>query len=147
MRDAPENTLVHPRYEFYSPRDYAIPIKQRVAANIEFIENLKRAAAPAFLASIKLRDQDEAARLKRALAAEQNYLEGYRISLAPVSAMDIFRRYDTALSLAPWNESLRTRIFLHYSEIAASQSNPRVKAYLMDRAYAVRDGNRSDPSH
>jgi len=146
VQNAPENTLVHPRYEFYSPRDYAIPLKQRVAANIEFIANLKRAAAPAFLAAIKPRDQDEAAKLERALEAEQAYLKGYRISLAPVDATDIFRQYDTALSLAPWNESLRARIFLHYSEIAASQSNPRVKTYLMNRAYAVRDGNRSDPS-
>ncbi len=59
--------------------------------------------------------------------------------------MEIFRRYDAALALAPWNESLRARIFLHYSQIADSQSNPRVKAYLMKRAFAVRDGNRSDP--
>ena len=146
VRNAPENTLIHPRYEFFSPRDYAIPLKRRVAANIEFIAGLKRAAAPALMAAIKLRDQDEAARLRRALDAEQAYLTGYRISLAPVSAMKIFRQYDKALSLAPWNESLRERIFLHYSEIADSQSNPRIKAYMMQRAYAVREANRSDPS-
>ena len=94
-----------------------------------------------------MRDRNEAEKLKRALAAEQNYLIGYRISLGPVSATDIFRQYDSALALAPWNDSLRARIFLHYSEIAASQSNPGVKAYLMKRAFAVRDGNRTDPPH
>ena len=139
VRDAPENTLVHPRYEFFSPWDYAVPLKQRVAANIEFIARLKRAAEPAFLAAIQVRNQEEAARLKRALAAEQAYLTGYRISLslAPVSATEIFRQYDAALALVPWNDSLRARIFLHYSEIAASQANTGVKAYLMERALSI----------
>ncbi len=139
VRDAPENTLVHPRYEFYSPWDYAVPLKQRVAENIAFIESLKRAAAPTFLAAIKVRDQEEARRLNQALGAEQAYLTGYRLSLspAPVSGTEILRQYDRALALAPWNESLRARIFLHYSEIAASQADIGVKAYLMERALTV----------
>jgi spermidine synthase len=145
VRDAPENTLVHPRYEFFSPWDYAVPLKQRIAANIEFIAGLKRAAASHFLATIKVRDPDKAVKLERALAAEQAYLTGYRLSLGPVSATEIFRQYDAALALAPWNESLRARIFLHYSQIADSQTNTRVKDYLMERARAVRDGNRSHP--
>ncbi len=141
VRNAPENTLVHPRYEFYSPRDYAIPVKQRSAANIEFIAALKRAAAPDFLAAIAVRDQQEARRLIRALDAEQAYLAGYRLSLStgPVSGMEIVREYETALALAPWNESLRARIFLHYSDIAASQANVGVKAYLLERALSVYD--------
>jgi spermidine synthase len=146
LRDVPENTLVHPRYEFFSPWDYAVPHRLRIAANIEFTAGLKRAAANDFLAAIKLRNKGEAEKLKRALAAEQAYLNGYRISLAPVSAMEIFRQYDDALALAPWNESLRARIFLHYSDIAASQANPRIKAYLLDRARAARDGNRANPA-
>ncbi|MDH5512337.1 MAG: fused MFS/spermidine synthase [Gammaproteobacteria bacterium] len=146
VRDAPENTLVHPRYEFFSPWDYAVPIRQRIAANIEFMAALKRAAAPGFLAAIKLRDPDEAERLKRALAAEQAFLNGYRISLGPVSATDIFRQYDAALALAPWNESLRARIYLHYSDIADSQTDTRIRTYLMERARAARDGNPSNPA-
>ncbi len=139
VRDAPENTLVHPRYEFYSPWDYAVPLKQRVAANIDFIARLRRAAGPGLLATIKVRDQEDAMRLDRALAAEQAYLTGYRMSLdlAPVSGMEILRQYDKALALAPWNENLRARIFLHYSEIAASQANTGTKAYLMERAISV----------
>ncbi len=137
--DAPQNTLVHPRYEFYSLREYAVSLKQRSAANIEFIAALKRAAAPDFLAAIKVRGQEEARRLSRALDAEQAYLAGYHLSLSPgpVSGMEIVRQYDTALALAPWNESLRARIFLHYSYIAASQTNVSVKAYLMERALSV----------
>ena len=139
VRDAPENTLVHPRYEFYSPWDYAVPLKQRVAANIAFIEGLKRAAEPTFLASINVRDQEEARRLNHALGAEKAYLTGYRLSLgpAPVSGSEIDRQYDRALAVAPWNENLRARIFLHYSEIAASQANTEVKAYLMERALSI----------
>ena len=139
VRDTPENTLVHPRYEFYSPWDYAVPLKQRVAANIAFIAGLKRAAAPTFLAAINVRDQEEARRLNRALGAEQAYLTGYRLSLSPgpVSGTEIVRQYDRALALAPWNESLRARIFLHYSEIADSQANTGVKADLMERALSV----------
>jgi spermidine synthase len=139
VQNAPENTLVHPRYEFYSPWDYAVPLKQRIAANIDFIADLRRAAAPDLLAAFKVRDQEEARRLSSALAAEQAYLTGYRssLSLGPVSGTEILRQYDKALALAPWNESLRARIFLHYSQIAASQTNTGVKAYLMERAISV----------
>ena len=145
LRDVPENTLVHPRYEFFSPWDYAVPHKLRIAANIEFIAGLKRAAAHDFLAAIKLRHKGEAEKLKRALAAEQAFLNGYRISLGPGSAMEIFRQYDDALALAPWNESLRSRIALHYFDIATSQENPGIKAYLLDRARAARGGDRENP--
>ena len=141
VRGAVKNTLAHPHYEFYSPRDYAVPLKQRLAANLDFIASLKRAATADLLAGVRLRNQDEIGRLKSALAAEHEFLEGYRISLAPVDANDIFRRYDAAIKLAPWNQSLRSRIFLHYSEIADSQPDPRVKDYLMKRALAARDGN------
>ncbi len=141
VRDAHENTLAHPRYEFYSPWDYAVPLKQRVAANITFIASLRRAAAPTFLATIKVRDQEEARRLNQALWAEQAYLTGYRLSLGPgpVSGLEIDREYDRALARAPWNENLRARIFLHYSEIAASQANIGVKAALMERALSIYD--------
>jgi spermidine synthase len=141
VRGVAENTLVHPRYEFYSPWDYAVPPKQRIAANIEFVAGLRRMAAPALLAAINVRDQEETRRLSRALTAEQMYLAGYRLSLSAVSVsgMEILRQYDEALALAPWNDSLRARIFLHYSEIAASQANTAVKAYLMERALSIYD--------
>jgi len=141
VRGAELNTLVHPRYEFFSPRDYALPLKQRVAANIDFIARLKRAAAAEFLATVRLRNQQQVERFASTLAAEQEFLKGYRISLAPVDATRIYHHYDMAIALAPWNQSLRARIFLHYSEIAASQANPGVRAYLLQRALAARNGN------
>jgi hypothetical protein len=140
VEDARRNTLAHPRYEFYSPWDFAVPLKQRVARNIEFIAELKRNAAPGFIASIGLRDQDQATRLMQALDAELAFLKGYRISLSPVSATDIFRQYDMALALAPWNDSLRSRIFLHYSKIAASQASPIARQQLMQRAFSALSG-------
>jgi spermidine synthase len=137
VRSAPENTLVHPRYEFFSPRDYAVPLKARVAANIEFIRDLRRTAGPALLASIRTLDAEQAERLSRAHAAEQAFLAGYRLSLSPVSVTEIFRQYDAAVALAPWNQNLRARIFLHYSDIAASQDRTAIKAFMMKHAVAV----------
>ena len=132
------NTLAHPRYEFYAPRDYAVSLKQRVAANIDFIARLRRAGAAELRASMRLRDAEQAGRLEAALVAEQAFLEGYRISLAPVNAADIFALYDAAISGAPWNDSLRARIALHYTEIASSQAGPGIRNYLLQRANDAR---------
>jgi len=139
VRFARENTLVHPRYEFYSPRDYAVPLKARVAANLGFIRRLREASAPALLASVRGLDEAASEKLRRAQAAEQAFLAGYRLSLSPVSIDEIFRRYDAALALAPWNESLRARIYLHYTDIGASQRNPAIRAFMRKRALAVYD--------
>jgi spermidine synthase len=136
---APQNTLAHPRYEFFSPRDYAVPLKQRIAANIDFLEALRRAASSRMLSAIETGGGEEARRLRRAAAAELAYLEGYRVSLAPgsISAPEIFGHYDRALALAPWNQNLRARIYLHYSDIAASQDRTWVRADLMERALSA----------
>jgi len=141
VRVAPENTLVHPRYEFYSPREYAVPLKARVAANLDFIRGLRRSAAPALLASVKGLDGEGAEKLSRAQAAEQAFLAGYRMSLSPVSVTDIIRRYDSAIALAPWNENLRARVFLHYSDIAGSQDRTANKIFMMKRALAAYGGS------
>jgi spermidine synthase len=141
VADAPLNTLDHPRYEFFSPWDYAIPIKQRVAANLDLIAVLRRSAGPALLASIETTKPRQRERLSDAIAAEQYYLAGFRSSLTsgPISAEELFGRYDAALALAPWNASLRARIFLHYSKIAASQHQIWIKADLMGRALQAYD--------
>jgi spermidine synthase len=134
------NTLTHPRYEFYSPADYAVPLKSRVAANIGLALRLQRQAAAEFRGIIQPSDDGAASRLDDARAAEQAFLDGYRISLGPVNATEIFSRYDSALSLAPWNRNLRERIALHYTDIANSQGNPGVRNFLLQRARAVRTG-------
>ena len=138
VADAELNTLVHPRYEFYAPHDYAVPLRQRVAANLGFIARLRREGAAELRASMRLTGAAQAERLDAALVAEQAFLEGYRISLGPVNATDIFAHYDAALAGAPWNDSLRERIALHYMDIAASQTNPGVRNYLLRRAADAR---------
>ncbi len=136
---APDNTLVHPRYEFYSPSDYALPRSRRLVMNIEFLMRLRRAAAPQLLSSIRVQDPAQRARLEAAIAADEAYLTGFRRSLSAVSATEIFRQYDAALARAPWNENLRARILLQYSEIAASQRDAGVRAMLMQRAISAYD--------
>ena len=75
------------------------------------------------------------------MAAELSYLAGFRSSLTSgsISAEELFGRYDTALALAPWNDSLRARLFLHYSQVADSQHQLWIKADLMGRALAAYD--------
>ena len=145
VRGAPQNTLAHPRYEFFSPRDYAQPRKGRVAENIELVARLRGSAWGGLAARMAPPDEDTRRRLGRAAAAELAYLAGYRKSLGSgtVSATDIFRHYDTALTLAPWNDSLRARISLHYVEIATSQRHPRARLALLRRALSAYEKNAS----
>jgi len=138
VADAELNTLAHPRYEFYSPRDYSLPLNQRVAANIRLIALLRRDGAAGLRSIVRLRGAAETARLDAGIVAEQAFLDGYRVSLAPVEVSDIFARYDSALALAPWNSNLRERIALHYTDIANSQGNPRVRNFMLQRAEAAR---------
>ena len=138
VAEAELNTLAHPRYEFYSPRDYAVPLKKRVAANIRFVERLQRDGADDMRAILTLGGGDARARFDAAIAAEKAYLDGYRISLGPVNAGDIFARYDLALGLAPWNRNLRERIALHYTDIANAQRNPGARRLLLQRAKTAR---------
>ncbi len=141
VRDVPDNTLSHPRYEFFSPADYAVPLKQRVAENIDFVSRLRRKAGAGFLARMRLGDEATRRRLSQAEEAELAFLTGYRSSLGPgpVSAADIFREYDRALALAPWNDSLRARIALHYQAIGASQRSAWGQVGMLEHAVAVYD--------
>ncbi len=143
VRHAPENTLAHPRYEFFSPRDYAQPRKGRVAENIELAARLRGSAWAHLAARMAPPDDKSRRRLGRAAAAELAFLAGYRKSLdsGTVSATDIFRHYDAALAFAPWNHSLRARISRHYAEIAASQRAPRARLALLRRALSAYEKN------
>ncbi len=145
VRHDPDNTLVHPRYEFFSPADYGVPLKRRVDANLELVARLRRAAWPGLLAGVQGADEAAQDRLKLAAAAELAFLDGYRVSLGrgPVSGTEIFRQYDAALSLAPWDESLRARIALHYQEIAASQRGLEGRIGFLKRALGAYDKSAS----
>ena len=44
---------------------------------------------------------------------------------------------DEALAVAPWNDSLRARIYAQYSHIAMSQADPVQRRMLLNRANAL----------
>jgi spermidine synthase len=139
VSNAPENSLDHPRYEFFSPRDYAVPREERLVINLDFLMGLRQEAMPTFLAEMAT-GADDTLRLKQAFAAEEKYLDAYRQSFAAVPQAEVLRRFDSALALAPWNDSLRTRVFLHYWTVASRTYNSgdlRAAVNLMHRALSL----------
>jgi spermidine synthase len=138
IRIAPENTLDRPRYEFFSPRDYEAPRNQRLATNYDLLVGMRRAAWPAFASKVVSADDS---RLNETLAAERAYTDAYRRSRSgTASDEEVFRRFNSVLLLAPWNDSLRARISLDFSEISAKYSSRgdfRMAANLTRRALTV----------
>jgi spermidine synthase len=136
VKDSPINSLEHPRYEFFYPWDYAREKATQFIANHELIIQLKRDAYPEFLASLRT-DHDTTARLKQTFSAEFQYLDGFQQFLRGITLEEQYSLFDYALSLAPWNDSLRARIFAQYSYIASTRRNPEERAQLMQRANAL----------
>jgi spermidine synthase len=137
----PENTLSHPRYEFYSPADYAIPSKQRFAANLELLVGLRRQGTPGMpLASAPAPGEENADSLAAAVSAETEFLTGYGKVLSHAPVTEVSGRFDAALARAPWNNSLRVRILSQYWHLSQRYSNVgeyRSAAVLMQRGLAV----------
>ena len=51
--------------------------------------------------------------------------------------METYRVFDAALAVAPWNDSLRARIYAQYRFLAESRRDPGERAMLMRRASAL----------
>jgi spermidine synthase len=136
VRDDPVNSLEHPRYEFYYPWDYARDRSTQFIANHALIIKLKLAAFPAFLASQQL-DATDAGKLRQTLVAELRYLSGFQKFLEGTTIQEQYRIFDDALAAAPWNDSLRARIFAQYSYIASTRRDPAERARLYERANAL----------
>jgi spermidine synthase len=130
------NSLDHPRYEFFYPWDYARDRDQQFIDNHAFILGLKREAYPDYLASIE-KDGQDSSRLEQTFLAEDRYLVGFQKFLTGISLNEHYRLFDEALSLAPWNDSLRARIYSQYSYIASTRRDPAERARLMRRAYSL----------
>jgi hypothetical protein len=79
----------------------------------------------------------DTARIKQTFAAEFRYLEGFRKFLAGIPLTEQYRIFDDALAVAPWNDSLRARIFSQYLHIASTRTNPSERARLMQRANSL----------
>jgi spermidine synthase len=127
------NNLDHPRYEFFYPWEYVIDRDKQIVTNHAFIRQLKLDAYPGFIASQESH-AGSTPRLKQTLLAEDKYLAGFQQFLSGLSLIEQYRLFDGILALAPWNDSLRARIFAQYSHIAMSQRNPTERSRLLDRA-------------
>jgi spermidine synthase len=127
------NSLDHPRYEFFYPWDYVIDRDGQIITNHAFIRQLKLDAYPGFVASQQSHGEGRG-RLKQTLLAEDKYLAGFQQFLAGLSLFEQYRLFDGILAMAPWNDSLRARIYAQYKHIAMSQRNPAERSRLLDRA-------------
>ena len=130
------NSHDHPRYEFYRPWDYAKNKMEKVIANQSFILALKRRAYGNFFAGISA-DAPDPDKLRQGLAAEFLYLEAFQRFLVGMSVSEVFRVFDKLLAMAPWNDSLRARIYVQYSHVASAQADPATRARLLRRSAAL----------
>ncbi len=133
VADAELNTLDHPRYEFYQPWEYAKDRAAKAAENQAFLMALKREAHPAFIASL-IEGAGGQERLEQSFAAEFTYLAAFQRFLAGVSMGEAYALFDNALAMAPWNDSIRARIYAQYRYFAATQRDPVRRVALERRA-------------
>ena len=137
VADAPVNTLVHPRYEFFDPWQGDIFDRDEgFARNHDFLLGLRQTAAPVFLSQLSagLMNQE---RLRVSFVAEEKYLIAFARVLAGAEEFELYRLFDEILALAPWNDSLRARIFLQYWNMASSKEDIQARAEGMERALSV----------
>jgi len=118
VREAPVNSLEHPRFEFYSPREYAVSGDERTLRLLDFLASIREPDIPHLVAD---GDSDDAAdRLRGAIAAEREFLAGFRRQLRNEPLVDVTAHFDRALEAAPWNENLRYQILLYYWNTAGN---------------------------
>lgn len=134
VADAEVNSLAYPRYEFYTPWDYARDRERRWLENHDLLVSLKRKGEDWLLAQ---QAPGPARRLRLGLEAERSYLEGFRRFLGGLPLDEAYRVFDQALALAPWNDSLRARIYAQYVFLAQTRPGPVERARLMRRAEAL----------
>ena len=143
VNDAAVNSLDHPRYEFYYPWDYATEKQNKFISNHRFIMKLRQAASADFLAGLEKQVVDSS-RLKSTFGAENIYLSAFEKYLTGMNSITLYSMFDYVLSLAPWNDSLRARIYSLYAHAASTPGNPAERARLMKRAnmlYETREGS------
>jgi spermidine synthase len=139
VSDALINSFDHPRYEFFYPWDYTIGKQEQIIANHKFIRELKRRARADFVADLAIGEQDMS-RLQQTLAAEDAYLQGFEQFQTGISLTDQYRLFDAILAMAPWNDSLRARIYSQYSHIASNRRDASERLRLMRRANQLYEG-------
>jgi spermidine synthase len=133
VEDALINSFDHPRYEFFYPWDYTIDRQKQIVANHKFIRELKLKAQADFVDDLEISAPD-LARFKQTLVAEDSYLYGFEQFQTGISLSDQYRLFDAILAMAPWNDSLRARIFSLYSYNASTRRDPSERARLLKKA-------------
>ena len=133
---APVNSLEYPYYEFYYPWDYAAEKEKKSVSNHLFISSLRRKAESSFLSRLES-EGGISARLKQTFAAEDAYLSNFPKFLNGIPLESTYRLFDQTLAMAPWNDSLRARIFTIYSYLAHSRRGSYDHAQLLRRANAL----------
>jgi hypothetical protein len=97
---------------------------------------LKRESAADYLAALVAGGADRN-RMRHSLAAEDSYLSAFEQFLQGMSLQQTYDRFDSVLAIAPWNDSLRARIYAQYRYLAESRRDPFERQRLMRRAEAL----------
>ena len=109
-------------------------------ADLERIRNaathIKREAHAGFMNTVQV-DPEQAIRLRQTLAAEFRYLEAFGKFLSGIPLSEQYRIFDDALAVAPWNDSLRARIYAQYAYAASAGTGAAERARLMRKADAL----------
>ncbi len=104
----PVNSFDKPYYEFYSPRDYAVPPNERTLVNHSMLTAVR---GPDFNRIVmKGIIGPEAGRLQAAFQAEGTFLDGHTAQLRGNPFPAVMGRYDQAIGLAPWDRNLRNEV-------------------------------------
>ncbi|MEJ2385194.1 MAG: fused MFS/spermidine synthase [Xanthomonadales bacterium] len=140
VRDAGVNSLDFPRYEFFYPWDYALGQANHMVANHGFLFDLKRSAHARFAAGLDL-DPPQRERFNQTLRAEFLYLARFHRFLTGMALDEIHREFDATLAMAPWNDSLRARIYAQYAYLASTRHDPRERARLERKAASLYSGD------
>ncbi|MGD8532150.1 MAG: hypothetical protein PVG80_02280, partial [Gammaproteobacteria bacterium] len=121
---------------FYHPWEYAADKVNKVIENQAFILGLKRKAYVDYFAELSS-DVTSTDKLRQTFAAEFRYLEAFQQYLQGLSLEENYRLFDSVLAQAPWNDSLRARIYAQYRYLASTQTNPSMRKRMMERADAL----------
>ncbi len=115
----PVNSFDKPYYEFYSPRDYALPSDKRALANEKLLISMRK-QDPGLLPSGDIEGKGPG-RLNEAVEAEGIFLKGEETQFQGLPSEEVLEHYDQAVEKAPWDEDLRNEVVSYlYDEFRRS---------------------------
>jgi tetratricopeptide (TPR) repeat protein len=136
MPPGPVNTFEEPYYEFYSPRDYAVPPNERTLVNHDLLMSIR---GPDFDRLVRKGTiGTETGRLNATYRAEGLFLEGQGFQLRGFPSQVVMPRYYQAINTAPWNRHLHNEIVSYlnreYLRLYADGSYAEATAVLRQAA-------------